>query len=216
MQVITRARAKALGLKRYFTGKPCKHGHRSERHVVDWTCVECRRIWDREHRDLKDEWARRNPTKARQTHLNANQKRRREKLEEVRKYDREWRRKRRRDKGEQVRAEGRARQRRDRQDNPEKIRLRDRLTKHQRHAQRMASASTFTAADWQTLIARSLRCHWCKRPFNGQRHATHDHVIPLAKGGENTLENSCCACAECNSRKRDRLINPATGQGILL
>ncbi|KKK96676.1 hypothetical protein LCGC14_2660360, partial [marine sediment metagenome] len=30
---ITRDEAKALGLKRYFTGKPCKYGHISEHRV---------------------------------------------------------------------------------------------------------------------------------------------------------------------------------------
>jgi len=37
----SRAEAKALGLKRYFTGKPCKHGHISERRVSSNTCIEC-------------------------------------------------------------------------------------------------------------------------------------------------------------------------------
>jgi hypothetical protein len=85
-----------------------------------------------------------------------------------------------------------------------------------RRARRSALLSTFSAADWRELVSRSTRCHWCKRPFNGNRRPTHDHVIPIAKGGTNTLENSCCACAECNFRKHARLINPVTGQGILL
>ena len=40
MEIITQAEAKARGLGKYFTGKPCKHGHISER----WTrggCIEC-------------------------------------------------------------------------------------------------------------------------------------------------------------------------------
>jgi hypothetical protein len=43
MQIISRAEAKAKGLKRYFTGKPCKHGHVAERQVSNATCVECER-----------------------------------------------------------------------------------------------------------------------------------------------------------------------------
>ena len=34
-RLISCAEAKALGLKRYFTGKPCKHGHVAERWVGD-------------------------------------------------------------------------------------------------------------------------------------------------------------------------------------
>jgi hypothetical protein len=40
-KIITRAEAKALGLKRYFTGKPCKRGHVCERLVSNRACLEC-------------------------------------------------------------------------------------------------------------------------------------------------------------------------------
>jgi hypothetical protein len=33
--------ARAAGMKRYFTGRPCKNGHISERQVVNGTCVAC-------------------------------------------------------------------------------------------------------------------------------------------------------------------------------
>ena len=39
--VITRSEAKAKGLTRYFTGKPCKRGHLSERRVSSLCCLEC-------------------------------------------------------------------------------------------------------------------------------------------------------------------------------
>ena len=43
-QVIGRSEAERLGLKHYFTGKPCKYGHIEMRHIGDTRCVECRRI----------------------------------------------------------------------------------------------------------------------------------------------------------------------------
>lgn len=43
--IIGRAEAKAQGLKRYFTGIPCKHGHTCERTVGRDRCVECKLIW---------------------------------------------------------------------------------------------------------------------------------------------------------------------------
>ncbi|WNL50886.1 endonuclease VII [Xanthomonas phage Murka] len=43
--VISRAEAKAQGLKRYFTGKPCPNGHLLERHVSSGGCVECARAY---------------------------------------------------------------------------------------------------------------------------------------------------------------------------
>lgn len=44
MKIISRADAKAQGLTRYYTGKPCKHGHVSERQASDGGCMECRRL----------------------------------------------------------------------------------------------------------------------------------------------------------------------------
>lgn len=39
--IISRAEAKARGLKRYFTGIPCSRGHVSERRVSNVSCVTC-------------------------------------------------------------------------------------------------------------------------------------------------------------------------------
>lgn len=44
MNIISRAEAKAAASKRYFTGKPCKHGHVSERVTVNGACTECDRL----------------------------------------------------------------------------------------------------------------------------------------------------------------------------
>jgi len=35
-----------------------------------------------------------------------------------------------------------------------------------------------------------------------------DHIIPLSKGGPDTLANKAAAHRECNSRKRSRIIAP--------
>ncbi len=53
MKIITRKQAKALGLKRYFTGMPCRHGHISEKYTGCKKCVEC-----------NDEWKLQNPEKS--------------------------------------------------------------------------------------------------------------------------------------------------------
>jgi 5-methylcytosine-specific restriction endonuclease McrA len=38
-----------------------------------------------------------------------------------------------------------------------------------------------------------------------ERYATWDHVVPLSKGGKNTICNMVCVCAPCNLDKNDRL-----------
>lgn len=42
-EIITRAEAKAQGLKRFFTGEPCKRGHVAERFTSSKRCYECQR-----------------------------------------------------------------------------------------------------------------------------------------------------------------------------
>ena len=42
MQKITKQEAITAGLHKYFTGKPCKYGHISERLVSNSSCVECK------------------------------------------------------------------------------------------------------------------------------------------------------------------------------
>ena len=45
MEIVTRKEALAKGLKHYFTGKLCKHGHRATRIVGNGTCVVCHRAY---------------------------------------------------------------------------------------------------------------------------------------------------------------------------
>jgi 5-methylcytosine-specific restriction endonuclease McrA len=41
IEIISRAKAQARGLKRYFTGRGCKRGHVAERFISDCSCSEC-------------------------------------------------------------------------------------------------------------------------------------------------------------------------------
>lgn len=43
-QIISREEAIERGLKRYFTGEPCKYGHVDQREISAGYCCECRRI----------------------------------------------------------------------------------------------------------------------------------------------------------------------------
>lgn len=52
MKIISRKEAKQKGMKRYFTGNPCRKGHVSERLVSTRLCRECDTIFSRQwHRD---------------------------------------------------------------------------------------------------------------------------------------------------------------------
>ena len=56
MEIVTFEDAKARGLGRYFTGKPCKRGHVCDRYVSSYHCVEC-------GNDRDKEWKKNNPEK---------------------------------------------------------------------------------------------------------------------------------------------------------
>ena len=43
--------ALAIGAKRFFTGKPCKHGHVSPQYTNGGNCVECKRIAKNKYRE---------------------------------------------------------------------------------------------------------------------------------------------------------------------
>lgn len=68
MDIILRKEAKAQGLKRYFTGKPCKWGHVDWRNVSDKTCNKCTKlrlnVWRKANKERdknrKRKWALKN------------------------------------------------------------------------------------------------------------------------------------------------------------
>jgi len=60
MKIVSRKEAKAQGLKRYFTGKPCKNGHISERYTSGGHCVDCNNHLHRQWIDKSPENKRRN------------------------------------------------------------------------------------------------------------------------------------------------------------
>jgi 5-methylcytosine-specific restriction endonuclease McrA len=64
-------------------------------------------------------------------------------------------------------------------------------------------------------------CYLCDRLMSFQRYrqgnynprrASMDHVIPLARGGQHSLDNVKLACLRCNIRKNDNLPNPCNAQ----
>lgn len=44
----TRAESLALGLNRYFTGRPCKHGHTAPRFTTTGGCTQCVKLTNRQ------------------------------------------------------------------------------------------------------------------------------------------------------------------------
>lgn len=49
MDTISRKDAAGLGLARFFTGRPCKHGHIAERYVTTGACIPCLRSFSQKY-----------------------------------------------------------------------------------------------------------------------------------------------------------------------
>ncbi len=70
-----------------------------------------------------------------------------------------------------------------------------------RRARKQQAGGSFTSKEWLELCIRyHYTCLCCKRREPGIT-LTVDHVIPLSKGGSNSIENIQPLCLECNLRK---------------
>lgn len=71
LQIISKNEALSLGLKKYFTGRPCRNGHVSERFCNSGRCLDCSVVNQRAWRDSNPEksressrkWKKENPEK---------------------------------------------------------------------------------------------------------------------------------------------------------
>lgn len=63
----------------------------------------------------------------------------------------------------------------------------------------------FKRDNWTCYIC--LRSVSRRHPRHHPRKATIDHVIPIAKGGDDTPWNVKCCCLRCNSMKGDDILN---------
>lgn len=63
MELISRKEAVSIGLKFYFTGKPCKNGHISKRYTAKSYCLECSRLSALESQNKNPERKRQNQSR---------------------------------------------------------------------------------------------------------------------------------------------------------
>lgn len=75
---------------------------------------------------------------------------------------------------------------------------------HARRARIRGNGGKYTASQWQELVAmydhRCLRC-------GVQGRMTVDHVVSIAEGGTNTIQNIQPLCLSCNQRKWTRTVD---------
>lgn len=195
LTVISREDARALGLKRYFTGVPCVKGHVSERRTLSGVCVECKRIWvekyfarpgakerhkvavDARYQRHKEDvnaraiaWRKRNPEKARVSNRKA------VKSDNHKKATIRWR-----------------------KNHPDMVRASDRT----KRAKRKKAEGRHTAEDVLNILRQQkYRCANCAVSVKDRYHV--DHVMPLVKGGSNWPDNLQILCPTCNNKKHSK------------
>lgn len=197
-KIISRKEAQSLGLKRYFTGKPCKYGHVDERFVSTCKCMECCRIQSKEY-------GRSNPDKI----ADKNRKFRNDNPDYFAQYN-AWYQK---DYYERNRDEIILKSRKYYNDNKDIISERSKkyysenlhvyaASRARRRDACLKAEGVHTAEDISIMLDRQKnRCAepTCGVDLSDGYHV--DHIMPLSKGGSNWPSNLQCLCPTCNLRK---------------
>lgn len=76
------------------------------------------------------------------------------------------------------------------------------------------SRESYSAYMGWTYSAELIACYWCgAATTKGARH--RDHIIPIARGGTDSVGNLCVSCPDCNLRKNAQLPEEFSGQSEL-
>lgn len=181
-EIMTRAEARAQGLKKYFTGKPCARGHQAERFVNGNKCAECAAEDTAKWRAANSETWKASSKASKQRHQAKYSAKQRD---QYRSYPAPFR-------------EAWARYYESKK--PYHI-ARSTDAERIRRARKKGASGTHTAADVQAILsAQGHRCAYCRADLRkAKRHL--DHIMPLALGGSNGPENLQWTCAPCNLSK---------------
>lgn len=204
----TRAEAKEKGLKRYFTGTPCRNGHVAERYSSSGRCIECvsecnRKIYEKDPaKKIKSaqKWYAENKGDKLKYDLERYHSNPKVKVQQL-----EWKRAN-SDKMSAYRqkwisdnpGKHKESQRLWALNNPETVQANVRA----RRARKRNAEGRHSTSDVDAILERQkFKCAECGIDISDRKSRQVDHMMPLKLGGSNWPSNLQLLCIKCNKVK---------------
>ncbi len=235
--------AKARGDKTFDPGVACVNGHTSLRWANNGICIDCKRARDsaynaahkEEHRARARRSAASRPEAVKAYRKkyywdNADVAKRRTREwqvanpERTRKVKRDWHTR----NNDHVNARARARHalnpelmrasgRKWKRKNVAKVRAADSLRRAREVGAQVGDRRAYAVFVAWARATPSIRCYWCKKMTQPGRTKRHlDHIVPITKGGADSVGNLCVACPPCNLRKNAKMPEDFAGQSEMM
>lgn len=81
------------------------------------------------------------------------------------------------------------------------------IQSQRRRAALVAAGGDYTQVEWKELVEKYGHACLCCGRKEPEIKLTVDHVVPLSLGGNNTIGNIQPLCQQCNSGKKDKVID---------